>query len=128
MAFFGPPTTSSCPRSHLTFPSREGSLLILVNCSPDPTTNSKFCFYNFFAINCLLMLLLSKQSRNSQKNCKTKFGNSLSDPVNSILYYTRNTKLRRKRLAFIIYNSSYKNDLVKPAAAKEMITMKVYRT
>jgi hypothetical protein len=38
----------------------------------------------------------------------------------------RNAKLRRKRLAFIIYNTSYKNDLVlNPAAAKEMITMKV---
>ena len=49
--------------------------------------------------------------------------------LSTAFYVTRNAKLRRKRLAFIIYNSSYKNDLVKkPAAAKEMITMKVYRT
>jgi hypothetical protein len=34
--------------------------------------------------------------------------------------FTRNAKSRTTRLAFIIYNSSYKNDLVKkPAAAKE---------
>ena len=34
--------------------------------------------------------------------------------------FTRNAKSRTTRLAFIIYNSSYKNDLLKkPAAAKE---------
>ena len=62
------------------------------------------------------------------KNCKNEFGNPLPDPVNSILNYPK-CKIKEEEACCHIYNSSYKNDLVKkPAAAKEMITMKVYRT
>ena len=99
-------------------------------CSPYPTTNAKFCFMIIFCIkkNKLFVdvAVIKIITKFAKKKCTNEFWNPLSDPLNSILYYP---KCKIKKACCHIYNSSYKNDLVKkPAAAKEMITMKVYRT
>ena len=59
-------------------------------CSPDPTTNAKFCFMIIFCIkkNKLFVdvaVAVIKIITKFAKNFENEFGNPLSDPVNSIL-------------------------------------------